>query len=112
MKYPCLIEKRFCKTSVHIELEQEGLNKYGEPLESIIIDTVCNYQDSSKTVLTAEKKLVQINGVAFFSGDIAPNLSNIAAGTVIVNGVERYIYQGKKARNPDGTVNYTELILI
>ena len=54
MKYPCLILKSMCKTEIHLEIEQEGRNVYGEPLEPIIWDGLCNYQDSGKTELTVE----------------------------------------------------------
>lgn len=112
MKYPCLVPKRLCKTPVTVELEQEGINKYGEPLDSIVISDLCNYQDSTKTVLTAEKKLIQLSGTALFPGDIAPDMPSISGGTINVNGVQRRIFQGMKARNPDGTVNYTRLDVI
>lgn len=109
MKYPCLVAKNMCRTKAHLEIEQEGLNVYGEPLEAVVIDAYCNYQDRAKTVLTAEKKLITLSGVALFPGDIAPGLPVITAGTITVNGVGRQIYEGTKARNPDGTVNYTEV---
>lgn len=109
MRYPCLVRKQDCKTPVHVELAQEGISKYGEPLEPVIIDTTCNYQDTSKTILTAEKKLVQLSGTALFSGDIAPELPTLSGGTLKIDGEERTIFQGKKARNPDGSVNYSEL---
>lgn len=112
MKYPCLIMKSMCKTDIHIEISQEGLNEYGEPLEPVVIDTKCNYQDSAKTILTAEKKLVELSGCAFIPEDITPSIPVISGGIVIVNDIERRIYQGIKSRNPDGTVNYTELRLI
>lgn len=112
MKFPCLVPKRLCKTPVTVEIEQEGIDKYGEPLKSIVISDLCNYQDSAKTVLTAEKKLIQLSGTALFPGDIAPELPSISGGTVKVNGVQRRIFQGMKARNPDGAVNYTRLDLI
>lgn len=112
MKFPCLVDKRQCKTLIHVEIEPEGVDKYGKPLEPVIYDGTCNYQDSAKTVLTAEKKLVEITGTALFPGDIAPELPVISGGTVAVFGVERRIVQGMKARNPDGTVNYTKLELI
>lgn len=112
MKYPCLVEKRLCKTDVHLEIEQEGTNKYGEPFETISLDLNCNYQDKGKTVLTAEKKLIQLSGMAYFVGDICPDLPLITGGTIKVHGVERDIYQGTKARNPDDTVNYTVLELM
>jgi hypothetical protein len=112
MKYPCLVDKRFCKTDIHVVIEQEGTNKYGEPIESVSLDLKCNYQDSAKTKLTAEKVLVQLTGIALFPGDIAPDLPTLSGGTATVYGVERIIYQGTKARNPDGTVNYCKLELM
>ena len=112
MKYPCLVDKRFCKTPIHVVIEQEGVDKYGDPLESVIIDTFCNYQDKAKTVLTAEKKLIQLSGCALIPGDVAPSLPTISGGSITVNGVKRRIYEGTKARNPDNTVNYTRLDVV
>lgn len=112
MKYPCLVDKRFCKTEVHVEIEPEGLDVYGRPLPSTVYDGKCNYQDKTKTILTAEKKLIEVTGTALFPGDIAPELPVISGGMVTIFGVERRIVQGTKARNPDGTVNYTGLELV
>lgn len=109
MKYPCLIRKKDCKTKVHVSIEPEGLDEYGEQPESIEADLFCNYQEKAKTVLTAEKKLVQASGMALFPGDIAPDVPAISGGTVELLGSKRRIVQGTKARNPDGTVNYTKL---
>lgn len=55
---------------------------------------------------------MQLSAQAYFIGDIVPELPTLSNGEVIVNGVKRRIYQGEKARNPDGTVNYTRLDLI
>ena len=112
MRDPELIDKRFCKTDIKVILEREGINKYGEPLSSITLMLKCNYQDSAKTVLTAEKKLIQLFGSALFAGDICPELPTFSGGSVEVLGVKRRIFQGFKARNPDGTVNYTRLDLV
>lgn len=112
MKYPCLVPNRLCKTEISLELDREGLNEYGEPLEPVSYSGQCNYQDKAKTVLTAEKKLVEITGSALFPGDICPDLPVISGGSAAVFGVKRRILQGTKARNPDGTVNYTEVLLI
>lgn len=112
LKYPCLVDKRYCKTDIQVVIESEGINKYGEPLESVKLDLKCNYQDTAKTVLTAEKKLIQLSGIALFPGDIAPDLPTLSGGTTIINEVERTIFQGTKARNPDGTVNFSKLELI
>lgn len=72
----------------------------------------CNYQDKAKTVLTTEKKLIEITGTALFPGDICPDLPVISGGSAVIFGGKRRILEGRKARNPDGTVNYTEVMLI
>ena len=112
MKFPCLVPKKFCKTPIQITIYQDGLSEDGGPLEALKITTLCNYQDTAKRVLTAEQKLITIEGTAIMPGDIAPTLSSINGGSVIVNGVTRHIYRGRKSRNPDGTVNYTQLELV
>lgn len=112
MKYPCLVRKKDCKTLVHVSIEPEGLDKYGEQPESIEADLYCNYQESAKTVLTAEKKLVQVSGTALFPGDIAPGIPAVSGGTIRIFGTERRIARGMKARNPDETVNYTRLEVV
>lgn len=112
MKYPCLVPKRLCKTDIHIFIEQEGLTEDGGPIPAIEGDFKCNYQDTAKTVLTPDGKQVQLSGVAMMPGDICPELPVISGGKVTIFGVKRDIFQANKARNPDGTVNFTELRLI
>lgn len=112
MKYPCLVPKRLCKTNINLTFDREGLNEYGEPLPTVNYTGKCNYQDKARTILTAEKKLVEITGSALFPGDICPKLSVISGGTAIIFNTDRRVLEGRKARNPDGTVNYTEVLLI
>ncbi|MCI6467452.1 MAG: hypothetical protein MSA90_18560 [Faecalicatena sp.] len=112
MSYPCLVLPQFCKTDIHIEIYGEGIDKNGGPEILFAGDLKCNYQDNAKTVLTPEKKLVQLSGSAFFPGDISPCVPAISSGIVTVFGVPRDIFKGEKARNPDGTVNYTRIDLV
>lgn len=112
MKYPELVPKRLCKTPIHVHLESEGITNMGEPEKVLELELVCNFQDQAKTILTAEKKLVQITGTAMFSGDIAPDFPSLSGGTVTVFGEERRIESGRKNRNPDGTVNYCTLEVV
>ena len=112
MKYPCLVPKRLCKTPVHVHLESEDINNLGNPKYFLDADLLCNWQDKAKTILTAEKKLIQITGTALFPGDIAPQMPSLSGGTITVFGEERRIKQGCKNRNPDGTVNYCSLEVI
>lgn len=112
MKYSCLVPVRLCRTDIRLEMDREGLNEYGEPLEPVVYEGKCNFQDRARTVLTTEKKLVEITACALLSGDICPELPAISGGTAVVFGEKRRVLQGTKARNPDGTVNYTEILLI
>lgn len=109
MVYPRLVRKKECKTDIHVVLYAEGTTEDGEPIIAFEDDLKCNYQDKAKRVLTAEKVLIQLTAKAYFVGDIAPNLAVISGGKITVFGETRQIYQGTKARNPDGSVNYTEL---
>lgn len=112
MRYPCLVPQRFCKTDIALSFDREGVTEYGEPLPPVVYSGKCNYQDKAKTVLTAEKKVVQITGSALFPGDICPELPVISGGEAEIFGVKRRVQEGRKNRNPDGTVNYTEVWLI
>ena len=109
MNYPKLVRKEQCKTDIHVVLYGEGTTEDGEPIIALEDDFKCNYQDKAKRVLSSEKVVIQLTAKAYFVGDIAPDLAVISGGLVTVFGETRSIYQGSKARNPDGTVNFTEL---
>lgn len=72
MQYPCLVPKRLCRTEISLSFDREGITEYGEPLPAVKYTGKCNYQDKARTILTAEKKLVEITGSALFPGDICP----------------------------------------
>lgn len=109
MKYPSLVPPRVCKTPIHLSVHQEGLDEDGAPIQAFAFDGLCNWQDGVKTVLTAEQKYVRITGRAYFTGDICPDIPVLSGGWAEIFGVRREIVEGIKARNPDGSVNYTEV---
>ena len=111
MKFPSLVLQAFCKTPIILEIDRPGVTKYGAPFEPLRYEGTCNYQDKARTVVTDQKKRVTITGTALFPGDILPGLPVISAGRAEILGEERQIVQGRKSRNPDGTVNYTEVWL-
>lgn len=112
MTYPCLVPKALCRTPITVTIRREGIDEDGAPMQAVEMETTCNWQDSAKIIRTDETHSVQLSGVALFPGDLCPELAAIASGTVIVFGEPRTIFRGSKARNPDGTVNYTRLELI
>ena len=117
MKYPGLVRPAQCKVPIRVTIEAEEIDEDGAPVAAFETDLTCNYQSSAKKVPirqndSGQKEYVQISGVALFNGDIAPDLSDISSGSVVIFGETRQIAQGSKARNPDGTVNYTRLELI
>ena len=104
-------------TSWQMLLEEiQYVKDHPDVCKTLVIDTVdsgkCNYQDKARTVLTAQKNLVQITGTALFPGDICPELPVISGGSAEIFGMKRRIEQGTKVRNPDGSVNYTEVMLV
>lgn len=112
MIYPKLVREQDCKTHIHVVLYKEGVSEDGAPIIALEKDLKCNYQDKAKRILNEKQVVVQLTGTALFPDDIAPDLPVISGGKVTVFEETRRIYQGTKARNPDGTVNYTELEII
>lgn len=112
MKWPELVPDSVCKTPIHVIIDQEGISEEGEPLKALEANLMCNYQDSAYRTLNEQQKLIVLSGKAYFNGDIAPSIPVISGGEVIVFGVKRRIHKGTKARNLDGTVNYSLLEII
>ena len=104
--------EKLCKTEIYVEIEAEGITEDGEPAPAFSANLKCNYQNGGKRILTEEQKLIEISGTALFPGDICPEIANITGGNATVHNVLRRIAEGRKHRNPDGTVNYTELRLL
>jgi len=110
MAWPKLVHT--AKTDIHVTIEAEDINEFGERETVLDSDLKCNYQSVSQVKYTSDKEGVTITGTALFDGDICEELAEITSGKVVVFGQERVIYRGSKCRNPDGTVNYTRLELI
>lgn len=109
MKYPKLVPDWVCTVPITVNIDGEGLTEDGSPQGVTTITTKCNWQDGGQAVLTGDQKVIDISGTAYFNGDVAPMLSNITSGDAVVFGEKREIHRGFKRRNPDGTVNHTEI---
>ena len=112
MKFPCLVDKRFCKTPIKVVIDNTELNEDGELTQSLELATTCNLQMGARVSLTKDKEKIELSGVALFAGDLCPSVPVIASGTATINGQSYEINKGTKNLNPDGTVNYTTLELI
>lgn len=110
MYFPCLILKQFCKTQLTVFLESEELNEDGEPLVQIEWKGKCNYQEKTKRIYKSDKSYITVNATCLIPSDIEPKF-NGGSGYAYVDGVKREIASFAKVRNPDGTVNYTQIEL-
>lgn len=110
MKFPQLVPDRICTTSAAV-YRTDGLNRDGSKKQAVIYEGKCFHSEKSTQKLNAEKQLITLSGSAFFNGDIAPG-SAVIDGYAQIGGNEYRIYSSEKAKNPDGTVNYTRLELI
>lgn len=110
MKYPKLV--RGAKTPVRVIIESEHTNEYGERETLLCDDFKCNYQDTAKINFAPQKQSSRVTGVLYIDGDILPGVAVISTGYVEIFGERREIESGCKARNLDGSVNYTRLEVI
>lgn len=110
-KWPNLVPASVCCTPIIIQFEN-GIQKDGSPKKDILYTGKCNYSEKSKQVLNAQRQMIQLQATALLNGDIAPG-KDISGEVVINNGeITRRIYSASRGRNPDGTVNFTQLELI
>lgn len=135
MKYPKLVPPRLCNAQVKVTFLGD-LDIEGDETVLKVFSGKCNLQRKTKQRLTADKRLVTINAVALFDGDIAPGIPE-PKGKLQINelfaiegenggfietekgvalehyglGKEYRIYNIAKECNPDGSVNYTRLEL-
>ena len=112
MAFPCLVDKKFCKTNVLVTIDRDEMNEDGEIEKVASIITTCNLQMGARVSMTKDKEKIELSGVALFIGDLCPSVPVISSGTVKIYDREYSINKGTKNLNPDGTVNYTTLELI
>lgn len=84
-------------------------NEDGEPVEEILFDGLASYDEKSRQVMDAERRLVRLSGKVIIEGDINPG--KVIEGLVKIGEVEKTIHGSQRPRNPDGSVFSTELDL-
>lgn len=109
MKFPKLV--RNPKQEVSVIVNDKELSEDGELAESEPLTLKCYLQFGTLERLTADKRVITLQGIAYFDGDIFPE-QTISSGTLVYGKDAYTIHKGQKHYNPDGTVNYTTLELI
>lgn len=92
-----------------VKVYQTEINEDGEPVEELIFDGLCCYDEKSRQVMDAERRLVQLSGKVIIKGDVLPDKQ--IQGYVMFGAIKRSIFRAARPRNPDGSVFSTELEL-
>lgn len=82
----------------------------GAPLRTLVFDGRCNFDEHTRQTMTADKRLIRLEGAALLDGDPCPGQE--LAGEAEFEGRTYQIYRASRCRNPDGTVNFTRLELM
>lgn len=109
MRWPKLVQAFTQSTPVSVVIDADGIDEDGAPIEGARWSGACSYQDQTVEVFNREHAETQATASLYIDGDPFSELAYIAGGEVEVFGETRGIVYGEKARNPDGTVNYTRL---
>ena len=94
------------------KLNLEGLNEQGAPEAALTWSGKVIFFEKSRTTMTADQRIVRLEGQVIAKGDIAPSLEVISDGEVSVRGRTYKLYRSERARNPDGSVHHTVLELV
>ncbi|MEF2969240.1 hypothetical protein V3851_26050 [Paenibacillus sp. M1] len=92
-----------------VKVYQTEINEDGEPVEELIFDGLCCYDEKSRQVMDAERRLVQLSGRVIVEGDILPD--KLIQGYVKFGKIKRSIFRSARPHNPDGSIFSTELEL-
>ena len=110
MKWPCLVPAAMCGTPIVVSLT-DGDGEDGAPRVAEELHLHCNYNGKGGWSIDDQRQMVRYTATALFPGDIAPALVHLT-GWADVLGAQLTIHGADRARNPDGTVNYTRLELM
>lgn len=110
MKYPKLVLPCTCTTPVKITLTGDN-DENGEPAVIKTITTNCNRQTKVQNVQQGERYTQKIKTILLFDGALAKTDRELKGYVSFAVDCKINILSGFMARNPDGTVNYTQLEL-
>lgn len=94
------------------KLNLDGLNEQGAPAAALTWEGKVIFSEKSRTTVTADNRIIRLEGQIIARGDIAPSLEVISDGEVSVGGRTYTVYRSERARNPDGSIHHTVLELM
>ena len=110
MKYPKLVLPHTCTTDVTVVLTGDN-DENGEAAVVKEIRTKCNRQTKVQNVQQGERYVQKLKTTLLFDGALAETDSQLKGYVSFAVDCKSNILSGFLARNPDGTVNYTQLEL-
>ncbi len=111
MKWPKLVPDAVCTTPIRIVWE-DGVDADGVPNETTVFEGMCNYAEHTRHMLDERRQMVQLAAVVLISGDPLPGRSLTGTVRIGEDCIRHRILHSSRARNPDGTVNFTKLELV
>lgn len=111
MRWPRLVVPFAQSVEVSASVDADGIDEDGAPIEGASWSGMCNWQDSVSRSFTKDRTEVEVNAVLYIDGDAFPSMRAAAGGIASIGDEQREIVKVRKNRNPDGTVNNTELWL-
>lgn len=111
MRFPKLVAPMAQSMAVEVIADADGIDEDGAPIEGARWSGLGNYQDHITETFGGKQVETEVRAHVYIDGDAFPDLAVIAGGTVRALGETREIVKGQKARNIDGTVNFTKLEL-
>lgn len=109
MEWPSLVPAAVCRVPIKLVLTK-GCTDDSAPAVFRTLHTFCNFSAKGGWTVDEKRQKVRYAAAAFFTGDIAPDLEHLA-GQAEVLGLRLAICGAERARNPDGSVNFTRLEL-
>lgn len=109
MRWPSLVVPFTQSAAVSVELDSGDVDPDGEPVHRLSWEGAANWQDSAAMAFEHDRAELNVSAVVYIHGDPFPDGS--AGGIVEAFGEVREIVRIRKNRNPDATVNNTELWL-
>lgn len=110
MQWPELVKPWACKVPITITLT-DGIGEDGAPKVAATVTARCSYNGKGGWTVDEHRQAVRYTGSALLPGDIAPQLAHLTGWAELL-GKRLVIHNAERARNPDGSVNYTRLELM